>query len=290
MKKILLTGKNGQLGREIIKEARSFGFDIFAFDKDDLDITDKEKLEEKIRDIKPDILINTAAYNSLLKCEEYPFFAMSVNFLAVANLSRLCKEYKIKFVTYSTDYVFDGKKNDSYTEVDIPNPLQIYAMSKLAGEHAVLDIYPENSFIIRTCGIFGGKTGSPEKNGNFVLNIIKEAQDKNSLEISSEQIVSPTYAGDLSKATLKLLSSIQAECGIYHLVNEGFCSWHEFAQEIFDILKIKTKIIPVNRQGNVANIKKPRFSVLKNTKAKSIGIVLPSWKEGLNFYLNNDLK
>ncbi|MHA1410901.1 MAG: SDR family oxidoreductase, partial [Candidatus Odinarchaeia archaeon] len=211
--------------------------------------------------------------------------AMAVNFVAVNRMAKLCREREITFVTYSTDYVFDGEKEAPYKENDYPNPLQIYGISKLAGEYAALNTYPERTFIIRTCGLYGGKEGSPEKKGNFVLNIIKEARNKEITEVSSEQIVSPTYAGDLSRATLKLLNS-KANAGIYHLVNEGYCSWYEFAREILKLAGINKEIRPVDRDGLSGKTKRPKFSALKNTKAKVAGVGLPSWQEGLRSYLN----
>lgn len=288
MKKILLIGKNGQLGAEIMKSAPFFDFEIVGFDKEELDVTNKSQAEQKIKEIKPDILINTSAYNAVLMCETNFLPAMSVNFMAVQNLARICKENNITFVTYSTDYVFDGEKGTPYDEDDAPNPLQVYGISKLAGEYAALAFYPENTLIIRTCGLYGGKGGSPEK-GNFVLNIIKEASEKEIIEVSSEQIISPTNAGDLSKATLKLLDS-KADPGIYHLVNEGYCSWYEFTKEIFDIAKITKKLEPIDRGGATGQMQRPKFSALKNTKAKNLGIELPSWQEGIKSYLLNELK
>ena len=285
MKKILLIGKTGQLGSEIIKDANSFGFEVFSFEREELDATNKIQVKEKIEQIKPDALINTSAYHVVSKCEENPSAAMAVNFFAVGEMAKLCKEYGIKFFTYSTDYVFDGTKGAPYEEDDKPNPLQMYGISKLAGEWVSLNVYPEGSFIIRTCGLYGGKTGSPEKNGNFVLNIIKEAENKEIIEVSSEQVVSPTYAGDLSKATLKLLNS-GAESGIYHLVNEGYCSWGEFTQEIFKLAKINTKVKLVDRSGLSGGLKRPKFSALKNIKAKAVGIELPFWQKGLRVYIN----
>ena len=172
-----------------------------------------------------------------------------------------------------------------YNEDDIPNPLQIYGLSKLAGEYAAINVFPEKTVVIRTCGVYGGKTGSPEKGGNFVLNIIKEAQNKETIEISVEQIVTPTYAGDLSKATLKLLKS-KAYPGTYHLVNEGYCSWYEFAKEIFRLNKINKELKPVDRGGTDGKIKRPKFSALNNTKAKELGIELPAWQEGLKSYFD----
>ncbi len=285
MKKILLIGKTGQLGSEILKDSLSFGFEIFGFEKEEIDVTNELQVKEKIKKVKPDILINTSAYHVIQKCEENPLETMKINFLAVDKMAKLSKKYNIKFITYSTDYVFDGNKGAPYEEDEECNPLQIYGISKLAGEYAVLNSYPEGSFIIRTCGLYGGKKGSPEKGGNFVLNIIKKTQGKEVIEVSSEQIVSPTYAGDLSKATLKLLNS-KGKAGIYHLVNEGYCSWYEFAKEIFKLAKIDKELKPVDRGGLDGRMRRPKFSALKNTKAKSLGIKLPLWQEGLKFYLN----
>lgn len=284
-KNILLIGKRGQLGAEIMKDAVSSGFKIFGFDKDELDVTNELQVKEKIEKINPDILINTSAYHILSKCEENPLEAMKVNFLAVWNLAKLCKEKKITFATFSTDYVFDGKKRSPYEENDQSNPLQIYGISKLAGEYAALNLYPQGTFVIRTCGLYGGKTGSPEKSGNFVLNIMEEARNKKIVEVSSEQVVSPTYAGDLSRATLKLLNS-EVDSGIYHLVAEGYCSWYEFAKEIFKLAKINKELKPIDRGGLNGKMNRPKFSALKNTKAKAAGIELPSWHEGLKLYFN----
>jgi len=288
MKKILLIGKSGQLGSEIMKDADSFNFALFSFDRKELDVRKESQVKEKIEEVAPDILINTSAYHVVPKCEENPLEAMEVNFLAVKNLAKLCKEKKIIFVTYSTDYVFDGEKGSPYDENDKPNPLQIYGISKLAGEYAALNLYPEGTFVIRTSGLYAGKAGSPEKNGNFVLNIIKEAQNKEIIEVSSEQVVSPTYAGNLSKATLKLLNN-KTDPGIYHLVNKGCCSWYEFTKEIFKLTKINKKIKPVNRSGVNEEVRRPKFSALRNTKAKALGIKLPSWQEGLKSYFKHEL-
>jgi dTDP-4-dehydrorhamnose reductase len=285
MKKILLIGKTGQLGSEIINDSSAFDFEIVSFSREELDVTNELQVKEKIDKIKPDILINTSAYHVVPKCEENPTAAMAINFIAVRNLAKICRDRSITFVTYSTDYVFDGKKGSPYEEYDMPSPLQIYGLSKLAGEYAALNIFSDQTFVIRTTGVYGGKNGSPEKNGNFVLNITEEAQNKEIVEVSSEQIISPTFAGDLSKATLKLLKS-KAKSGLYHLTNEGYCSWYEFTQEIFKLAGINKKVAPIDRSGLSGEMKRPKFSALKNTKAKALGIELPSWQDGLRSYFN----
>jgi len=284
MKKILLIGKTGQLGAEIMKDAFSFGFEIIGFEQEELDVVDHLQVKEKIETIKPDIVINTSAYQVVSMCQENPMAAMAVNFIAVLNLAEICRENNIIFITYSSDYVFDGTKGVPNEEDDAPNPLQMYGISKLAGEYAALSVHPSGVFIIRTCGLYGGKKGSPEK-GNFVLNIIKEAEDKEVVEVGCNQIVSPTYAGDLSRATLKLLTS-EAKPGIYHLINEEVCNWHEFTKEIFTLANINKELKPVNRSDFDGKVKRPKFSALKNTKARSLGIILPSWQEGLRSYFN----
>ncbi|KKQ77605.1 MAG: dTDP-4-dehydrorhamnose reductase [Candidatus Zambryskibacteria bacterium RIFCSPLOWO2_01_FULL_39_39] len=292
-KKILIIGKNGQLAGAIQAEVGSFGFEVIAFDRQEMDVTNWPQVKKILDKIKPDILINTSALQVVLQCEENPQRAMEVNFLAIQNLARECKERNIIFVTYSSDYVFDGEKGSAYEEDDLPNPLQIYGLSKLAGEYAALCIYPEKSFVVRTAGLYGGVKGSPEK-GNFVLNIMKEATEKAKagvgMEVSSEQIVSPTYAGDLAKATLELLS-MKVDPGIYHLVNEGGCSWYEFTKEIFKLAKINVPLSPIDRGGlsakggnTAGKVRRPKFSIPKNTRARALGIVLPSWQEGLASY------
>ncbi len=283
--KIILLGNGGQLGEAIMQDANILGFDIVGFNKGELDVLDQPQVDKILKKIKPDILINTTAYHVISKCEENPLNAMEVNFLAVQNMAFLCKKYKIVFVTYSTDYVFDGRKGSPYIESDIPNPLQLYGCSKLAGEYAALNIYPSGALVIRTCGVFGGKEGSRQKGGNFVLNIMKEAKGKNIIEVSSEQIVNPTYAGDLSKATLELLKK-KVNPGIYHLASRGYCSWYEFSKEIFRLAGITKKLVPIDRSGQNKKIIRPKFSALKNTKAKAVGIKLPSWRMGLSSYFN----
>ena len=166
-KTILLIGKNGQLAGALQANAENFGFAVMAYDRTEMDVTNWSQVAEKLALVKPDILINTSAYQVVQQCEENPLQAMAINFLAVQNLARVCKKENIIFVTYSSDYVFDGEKGGTYEESDTPNPLQIYGLSKLAGEHAALSVYPEKSFVIRTSALYGGKNGSPEK-GNFV--------------------------------------------------------------------------------------------------------------------------
>ena len=281
--KVLLIGGTGQLGSAILRRAYDFGFEVAAPEKKVLDASNESSVVACLKKFKPDVLINTSAYNIVSKCEEESYLATELNFVAVLKMAQASKRLGVFFVTYSTDYVFDGEKNKPYKEEDCPKPLQTYGVSKLAGEYGALNSYADGTFILRTCGVYGGKTGSRSKGGNFVLNILKEAEDKDVVEVSSEQIVNPTYAEHLAEASLRLLK-IGAGAGIYHLVSEGYCSWYEFTKKIFEIWGVNRKLLPVDRGGEVGKVKRPKFSVLENVRAKKLGIILPPWEEGLMSY------
>ena len=274
--RILLIGKSGQLGTEIINI--NDGFEIIAPDKKQLNILHPDTVEYWIRSYKPDVVINTASYHNLDECEKYPQMSYQINHIGIENLVDICSRYGCKLITYSTDYVFDGHKKELYTENDITNPLQIYGMSKLMGERTALQY--NKSVIIRTCGIYGGN-GSRSKGGNCVLNRIQDSK-LGKITVSSNQYASPTYAVDLAKATLDLIKL--KEYGVFHLVNEGCCSWYEFTKEIIERVDIECIVLPSNKQ-QVGNFKRPQNTSLANIRAKRLGIVLPFWDDALKRYL-----
>lgn len=280
---IFLIGKNGQLGSEIDRQARERKIKIFSFDHKELDISDSEKILNKIGSINPEIVINASAFHVVPKCEAESDKAFLINATSLIPITKFCEEKNIKFVHYSTDYVFDGVRGKPNDENEKPNPVQIYGISKLAGEYIVLN-YSKRSVVIRPSGVYGGKKGSRSKKGNFALNIIEQARGKRELEVASEQVVNPTYSVDLAGASLDLLAHKEVS-GVYHLANEGFCSWAQFAKEILKIKKLNTKIIPVDRGGLAGDLRRPLFSALKNTRAKKLGIVLPTWQDAIGRYL-----
>ncbi len=289
--KILLIGKNGQLGSEINKQSFARGHEIYSFSHEELDITDSEKIGKIIKKNKPEIVINASAYHVVPDCEIYPDKAFLINATSLKPIAEACSQKNIKFVHYSTDYVFDGVAGTPNGEDDLPNPVQIYGVSKLAGEYIALN-YSPTGIVIRSSGVYGGLHGSRSKRGNFALNIIEQAKDKKDLpagrqelEVSSEQIVNPTYSVDLAKATLDLLQN-KGISGIYHLANEGYCSWAEFASEIIKIKNMSTKIIPVDRGGMAGTLKRPLFSALKNIRAEKLGVKLPPWQDAIKRYIS----
>ena len=286
MKKIILIGKNGQLGSEIIKAYDKNEIELFPFDKNSLNIINDGQVQSALENIKPDYVINTSAFHVVPLCEDSPLDAFHINCVAVNNIAKKCNTMNIRLISFSTDYVFDGTKNEPYKEDDRPNPLQIYGLSKLAGEYAALNANSGRTYIIRTNGVYGGKTGSRSKGGNFVLNILREISLKDNLEISSEHFANPTSAIDLALATVELIKK-EAEFGIYHLASEGYCSWSDFAKKILEYVKLNKSIIPVAKTEISEKLKRPKFSVLDNIKGKKIGIILPKWEDSLKKYIKS---
>ena len=280
MNKILIIGKTGQVGRELLK---MFDPDeVVAPDRQQLDILNIKDTREYILKIKPDVIINTSAYHDLHQCEENPYLAFKVNWLSVKELGVAAKSIGAKFITFSTNYVFDGSQIEPYKEDDSTNPIQIYGMSKLAGEEALSKYYPEYSIIIRTSVVFGGH-GSPEKGGNFILNRLKDI-NKKEMEIDSQQIISITYAKDLAFVIKQLIEN-NINSGIYHVANKGMCSWFELTRYIFDFVGSKCCLKPVDRHGIDGKINRPIYSSLDTEKIKEKGIILSSWQDAMDRYL-----
>ena len=279
---ILLIGKTGQLGGSIL--ARQASHRIYALDRSDLDIESRESCERAIAECRPDVVINTAAFHNVPQCEVEPHRAFAVNCQSVRDLSAICKKLDVRLVTFSTDYVFGGEQRTPYREDDRTVPLQIYGISRLAGELAALATAPQHAVVIRTCGLYG-LSGASSKGGNFVDKRIADAKTNSELEMGCDQVVSPTYTGDLAQAVLKLIEHPQLVPGIYHLVNEGECTWFEFTKAIYEIMDQKVAVRPVDRGGMSGEMRRPLYSALANTKARGLGITLPHWRDALERYL-----
>ncbi len=283
--KVLVIGKNGQLGQELMHWSQEFGVEAIGTTREECDVTNPTQVREVVERVQPEVVINTSAYNLVTEAEKDPEKALALNAVAPFRLAQICVEKSIRYVTVSTDYVFDGLKGQPYIETDHPNPVQLYGISKFAGELAVRNT-DANALIIRTSAVYGGPTGSREKKGNIILYFLKEIQEKSELEVSSEQVISPTFAGHLAAAIYQLLHK-QAAGGIYHLVNSGHCSWAELAQEVVRLKGASLKIIPVDRGGKSGSLRRPIYSALENTKAKALGVELPPWPAGVKAYVDS---
>jgi dTDP-4-dehydrorhamnose reductase len=282
--KILLIGKTGQLGGDLLRNIT--GHEIYAPGREVLDIGSREAIESVIDGFKPNVVINTAAFHNVPLCEIESQSAFKINCIAVRDLALACREARALLITFSSDYVFGGEKRTPYLESDRPAPLQIYGISRAAGEFAALAAAPDHSIIVRTCGLYG-MHGARSKGGNFVDKRIEYAKTHLSLEMGCDQVVSPTYTDDLSRAIARLIDHPELKPGIYHLVNERQCSWYEFTQAIYELMRIDITLRPVDRGGMTGSMRRPLYSVLANTKANEMGIRLPDWREALERYLRD---
>lgn len=277
--KILITGSEGMLAKEIAEVFS--GEELLLLDKWKLDITDEPAVFKTVKKGRPDAIINCAAYTDVEKAEEERKEAMAVNGLAVGNLARAAAENDAIFVHFSTDYIFDGEKEEGYKEDDAPkNPVNFYGISKLAGEREIINVaqYKESfkHYLIRTSWVFGA-------NGkNFVETITSLSSKKSELRVVDDQIGKPTYALDLARAVKTILEK-KYPFGIYHITNEGFVSWYDYARKVVKLKGIK---IPVKSQSTAesgARAKRPRYSILLNTKFPP----LRSWQKALEEYLRS---
>ncbi|MHB8833350.1 MAG: dTDP-4-dehydrorhamnose reductase [Desulfobacteria bacterium] len=280
--KLLLIGKTGQLGGDILRN--DTGHEIVAPDRQILDVTRPDSVAAALLEHRPDAVVNTAAFHNVPLCEVDYSEAFRINCAAVRDLAVACREAGALFVTFSTDYVFGGEKRTPYLEDNRPAPLQMYGISKLAGEFAALSAAPDHAIVIRTCGLYG-ISGANSKGGNFVDKRIRDAKASTPLEMGCDQVVSPTWTGDLSRAVLQLIAHPSLRPGVYHLINEGECTWYDFTKEIYRILGLNIVVRPVDRKGLTGAMRRPLYSALANTKACALGITLPHWRDSLERYL-----
>lgn len=268
MKKVLITGAKGNLGQDLHEVFLLAGFEVIATDRTELDITNFDEVKNKIAVIRPDFIINAAAYNLVDKIEDPEIYkiALAVNVDGPKNLAEVAKYYGIPLVHYSTDYVFAGEKPDGYVEADAPGPLSKYAETKYLGEQAVMTVGGQ-WYICRLSKIFGrpgiGETTKP----SFVSLMLKLAAEKPELKIVDEEVGCPSYTRDIAEATLRLLKE-NFPSGIYHFVNSGAgVTWYQFAEEIFSITGVTTprQAVTASEFGTQPAVR-PKFATILNTK------------------------
>ena len=285
MHNILVTGSNGQLGSEIKELASSslstihYPLNTFHFtDRDNLDITDKNAIENFCSKNNIEVIINCAAYTAVDKAEEDEINAELINHLAVKYLSEISKEKNIKLIHVSTDYVFDGTNFKPYSENDTTNPNSVYGRTKLDGEKAMQEINPNNSIIIRTSWVYSSF------GANFVKTMLRLGKEKESLGVIFDQVGTPTYARDLAKTILDILPNIEnKKVEIYNYSNEGVLSWYDFAKEIMKMAKLDCTINPIETKEYPTTATRPHYSLLNKSKIKKeYNIAIPYWKDSLD--------
>ena len=278
--KIALIGADGQLGSDLLNLLPTAM--CFPLYYPDFDITQPSKTRDVLQSLAADVVINTAAFHRVDECEDRPQEAFGLNALAVRNLALICREQDAVLVHFSTDYVFDGRKRTPYVEEDEPGPLSVYGVSKLAGEYFVRTLC-EKYFLIRTCGLYG-MAGCREKGLNFVELMLHLEQTGRPLRVVDDQWVTPTSTEELAARILELLGT--ERYGLYHMTNEGQCTWYEFAREIFSLVGRAADISPIDSQAYKAKARRPAYSVLENRGAKALGLTgFSPWREALKSYL-----
>jgi len=290
--KILISGGKGQVGSELTTEAIKRAYTVFSYGSRELDISDLDQLNETVKKIKPDVIINAAAYTAVDKAETEQELAYAVNSLGSENLATICQQYDIPLLHISTDYVYNGEKKSAYTEADQADPTGVYGASKLAGDNKIVSIWAKH-IILRVSWVFG------EHGNNFVKTMLRLAQQRDELSIVNDQFGAPTSARAISNTLLNILQNKQfnqTSCpwGIYNLQSDPGVSWFDFAQEIFaqayeqGIIKSKITLNPIPSSQFPTPVKRPANSKLNGKKLKdNFSLSAADWRSDLTMMLGN---
>ncbi|MBI2421433.1 MAG: dTDP-4-dehydrorhamnose reductase [Candidatus Hydrogenedentes bacterium] len=283
--KVLVIGAEGQLGTELCGEFK--GCELHRADLDGgyhrLDIASKKQVKSLITDIGPDLVVNAAAAHNVPQCEEEPERAFAVNATGTRNIAVACRETGARFMHVSTDYVFGDGGTRPYLESDLPAPLNVYAASKLAGEHLIA-ANMDNYIIVRTAAIYGMSECRAKGGKNFVGLMLSLAATRPEVRVVTDEFTTPTYTRPLAKQ-MRLLAE-KAEPGLYHVTCNGSCSWFEFAQAIFEETGTDVKLVPTTASEFQSPVRRPSYSVLENRHAQDQGLdIMPHWREALVDYL-----
>ena len=293
--KILITGAKGQVGTELQHRLASFG-EIIAIDREELDLVDESGVRSFVRDARPNLVINAAAYTAVDKAESEPELAHALNAVAPRILAEETKKLNGLFVTYSTDYVFDGNASEPFTEESKPNPLNCYGRTKLAGDQAVVSVGGAY-FILRTSWVYGSH------GQNFLLTMLRLAAEREELRIVDDQVGAPTSARSIADVTAEIiqdafvgpsfegqLGHLKAKSGLYNITSAGRISWFGFAQAIFREATIDhvPRLIPILSSDYPTPASRPKWSVLSGEKLRrTFGIKMPHWESSLRQVLES---
>jgi len=277
--RIAVVGARGQLGAAVAHECRP-AHDVVALARADLDITDDRAVMEVIERVRPDAIVNCAGDNRVDAAEDHPVDALNANAFAVRALARAAGRQGAALVHYSSDFVFDGVTGRPYNEEDRPNPLGVYAASKLLGEWFAADA--PRAYVLRVESLFGHAPGGASKGS--VETILQGLLAGAAPKVFEDRTVSPAYVIDVARATRMLLES-QLPAGLYHCVNTGCCTWLEFARVMAALLGVEPRLTPVRMADVTLRARRPQYCTLSNEKLRSAGVEMPSWQDALERYL-----
>ena len=280
---VTIIGSNGQLGRDISSAFTAEGHSISNLTHQDMEVSSLESVRTSLGPFRPDVVINTAAFHNVEKCEAEPGMAFAINGIGARNLAQVTAETNAVLFHISTDYVFDGKKSAPYVEEDQPVPLNVYGNTKLSGEFFVRTMNPRH-FVVRVSAIYGENPCRAKGGLNFVELMLKLSKERDELRVVNDEFVTPTPTVQIAQQLVALSQS--KDYGLYHATAEGSCSWYEFAAAIFELTKTRVRLEPARPGEFPAKVPRPKYSVLENKslKAKSLN-VFSHWREGLENYL-----
>jgi len=280
--RVAITGAAGQLGAALVHQF-SARHDVVGFTHATLDITDAVKVGAEMSRVRPQLIVNAAAFTGVDLAEDRPVEALQANAFAVRSLARAAAEHGAALVHYSTDFVFDGTARAPYTEEDRPNPRSTYAASKLLGEWFASD--SARAYVLRVESLFGRAPGLKSAKGTVegILNSLEAGSVVRAIE---DRTVSPSSVLDVARATMTLIER-DAPAGIYHCVNSGFCTWLELAQEAARLMRVDPHIEPVRHADFKLKAARPQYCALSNAKLTALGIEMPRWDEALRAYIEN---
>jgi dTDP-4-dehydrorhamnose reductase len=286
MKKVLLIGAKGQVGQELQLTLLQLG-EVISIGREELDLTNSEKISQLIREIHPDYLVNAAAYTAVDKAESEPELAYYINAKAPKIMAESAEKIQAKFLHISTDYVFDGRKNTPYLETDLTNPLGVYGQSKLRGEEEIKTVNSQ-AIILRTAWVYGSYGKS-----NFVKTMLRLGKEREELKVVVDQVGSPTWAKDIAAAITHLLINADNPAGIYNFTNSGIASWFDLTKAIFEEAKISgiplkiQRVIPITTAEYPTPAARPAYSVLSGQKiSQQLGYIPSYWRDSLKAMLN----
>ena len=273
---MLVTGARGQLAGAIV-DAFAQTADVVAYPRADLDIADFDAVMSRVSADRPDIIVNCAAYNAVDRAEDEPEQAMTVNAFAVRVLARAAAEHNATLVHYSTDFVFDGKASQPYTEEDPPNPQSVYAQSKLLGEWFALEA--PRAFVLRVESLFGGSNAK-----SSIDRIVDALRTGSEAKVFADRTVTPSYIVDVASATRALLE--RGEPGLYHCVSSGHATWYDVGKEIARLIGGQSEqlLTPVSVEDVQLRASRPKFAALANDKLSNV-VPMPTWQDALARYL-----
>lgn len=275
--KVAIIGASGQLGSDLVEV---FGERAIPLTHEDIEV--KDPCYKTLEKHSPDAVINSAAYLRVDDAEEEAEEAFAVNAIGAKNVAETCEKIGAINIYTSTDYVFDGTTGAPYTEEDLPNPINTYGLSKLAGEIYTRN-YSSRYYIIRVSSLYG-KKGARGKGGNFVETMIQKAKNNEKIKVIDDMSITPTYTKNAAEMIKKILNE-KLPTGVYHCSNSGHCSWYDFAKSIFTLVGLDADLYPAKTRDFPMRARRPKNSALKNAKLEGYGLEMDSWKSALKNYL-----